>query len=214
MKMSCSWLLFSSRTEYLSNDRIRPVNLDAAHQVNRDLRFISCERCSKMCPEYFVLSCFPFVISLRTTSGSKHVAQSGRAITHLQVLQPYRFILPNGGHNNTVPVLSMNLSNIARRQTIPRKIWLAVWMQKSASAFHGFTQSVRFSFDCKFWHSRRRLHCRCWRLNWTLQIFLQISRLSPVLAWMCRSVPPPLQLPPARSQCWTFPGNISRFARK
>jgi hypothetical protein len=38
-------------------------------------------------------------------------------VTHLQVLQPYRFILPNGGRNGTVPVLSMNLSNIARRQS-------------------------------------------------------------------------------------------------
>jgi hypothetical protein len=47
-----------------------------------------------------------------------HVAQSGRTITHLQVLQPYRLILRNGGRNSTVPVLSMNLSNIARRQSI------------------------------------------------------------------------------------------------
>jgi hypothetical protein len=37
------------------------------------------------------------------------------------------------------------------------KIWLAIWMQKSRSAFHGLTPSVRFSFGCNFDRSVHRI---------------------------------------------------------
>src|ERR1700679_3304074 len=49
-----------------------------------------------MCPEYFVLSCFPFVISLLYHEWFKARCSMRADIAQLQVLQPYRFILPNG----------------------------------------------------------------------------------------------------------------------
>jgi hypothetical protein len=90
---------------------------DAAHQVNRNLRFILANSVQKSVLNILCCLAFHLLSPCVTTSGSKHVAQSGRTVTHLQVLQPYRFILPNEGRNCTVPVLSMNLSNIARRQS-------------------------------------------------------------------------------------------------
>jgi hypothetical protein len=125
---------------------------DAAHQVNRNLRFIFANSVQKSVLNILCCLAFHFSSPCVTTSGSKHVAQSGRTVTHLQVLQPYRFILPNGGRNCTVPVLSMNLSNIARRQSntapnmagnLDAELWTSVsWIAAVCALF------IRVKFGC------------------------------------------------------------------
>jgi hypothetical protein len=96
-----------------------------------------------------VLSCFPFVISLRDYEWFKAHC-SKRADSH-----------PSAS-SSAIPVHSaqwraqLHRASIVyefeqyRHKTVEyrTKIWLAIWMQNAGSAFHGLPPSLRFSFDC------------------------------------------------------------------
>ena len=71
---------------------------DAANQVNRDLAIYLCERCSKKYPECFVLSCFPFVISLLLLLVVQStLLKAGRQTPICKFYSHTDFILPETG---------------------------------------------------------------------------------------------------------------------
>ena len=69
LKMSCSWLLVSRTTEYLSKERMRPVRLNSADQINGDIRCVLYEPCQKKNPEYFAPACCPSADLLQIVYG-------------------------------------------------------------------------------------------------------------------------------------------------